>query len=558
MASYSEAAKTSGPKTITEIALEMGLCADDLALYGPYKAKVSPAVLDKRKPKGKYVVVTSMTPAPREPDLTTATAASLGMALFRLGHRAAIALRQLSLDPLLHLPVGGPRPISSQLIPAEEILLHLTGDMHAVAFAHNLLAASVDSLLRNGNDLQLDLNSISWSRVTEFRDPSLRQVVIGLGRENEAVTRESSFETVSSSQLMAILALASSVFDLKERIGRIVIGNSRTGHPITVNDLNLAGTLAALLQEALAPNLVQTSENSPAFVHTHTPGIAGIGSSSILADRLALALNDYVVSESPFGTDIGMERFFDIKCRVSGLTPDAVVLVASIRGLKFHGGSQAPQADQPMKEDVRAVEKGCENLIKHIENANLFGVPVVVAVTSNPADADREMAFVERVTRIAGAEGAFVTHVGPRGGSGAISLAEAVVHVCKKGSSFKFLYAPELPLRDKIERIAEKVFGASGVDYGPQAEAALDRLNELGYGKLPVCMIKTPFSLSHDQRLRGRPRRYQLPVLDVYANPGAGYVSAVCNTPGAMQPAHVPPLSPRLDIGENGEIVMRG
>ena len=539
----------------------MGLTDDDFDFYGKHKAKVSLDVLNKfaEKPNGKYVVVTAITPTPLGEGKTTTTI-GLGMALNRVGHRTAICLRQPSLGPVFGIKGGAAGGGYSQVLPMEDINLHLTGDTHAVALAHNLLAAFIDNSLYHGNPLNIEPNSITWPRVVDVNDRALRKIVIGLGGAQSGVPRESYFDIAVASEVMAILALTTSLRDLRARLGRIVVGTTRTGQPVTAEALGCAGAMTVLLKEAIKPNLLQTLEHTPAFIHTGPFGYIAHGNNSILADQIALKLNDYVLTESGFGSDLGMEKFFDIKCRYSGLVPNAVVLVATIRALKLHGGLGRVVAGKPLppellKENLTALEKGSANLIKHIENAQLFGVPVVVAVNRFESDTDREIAFVEQIAREAGAEGAFVSEVWARGGAGAISLAEAVVHACKRPPRFKFLYALDLPIKEKIERIADRVYGASGVEYSPAAEQKIKMYSEQGFDKLPICMAKTHISLSHDEKLKGRPRHFRLPIRDVRASVGAGFLYPLCGEMRTMPALPSIPVGTRIDIDENGKIV---
>ncbi|MBI4787560.1 MAG: formate--tetrahydrofolate ligase [Chloroflexi bacterium] len=561
MASDLEIAQAAEIKPIAEIAQRMLLSECDYDFYGRYKAKVSLDALDKfaAKPNGKYVVVTAITPTPLGEGKTTTTI-GLGMALNRVGHRTAVCLRQPSLGPVFGIKGGAAGGGYSQVLPMEDINLHLTGDTHAVALAHNLLAAFVDNSLHHGNPLDIDPTSITWPRVVDVNDRALRRIVIGLGGPEGGVPRESSFDIAVASEVMAILGLTTSLRDLRARLGRIVVAMNRAGQAVTAEDLGCAGAMTVLLKEALRPNLLQTLEHTPAFIHTGPFGYIAQGNSSILADQIALKLNDYVVTESGFGSDLGMEKFFDIKCRYSGLIPNAVVLVATIRALKIHGGLGRVVAGKPLppelvQENLPALEKGSANLIKHIENAQQFGVPVVVAVNCFESDTDREIAYVEKIARDAGAEGAFVSDVWARGGAGAISLAEAVVHACKKPSAFRFLYALDLPIKEKIERIAEKMYGAAGVDYAPLAEQKIKLYGDLGLGKLPICMAKTHLSLSHDEKLKGRPRRFRVPVRDVRASAGAGFLYPLCGEMRTMPGLPRTPAGTRVDVDENGKIV---
>jgi formyltetrahydrofolate synthetase len=561
MASDLEIAQSAEIKPISEIAAAMGLADEDVDLYRKFKAKISLGVLQKfaDRPNGKYVVVTSITPTPLGEGKTTTTV-GLGMALSRLGHRAAICLRQPSLGPVFGNRGGATGSGHSQVLPMEDINLHLTGDTHAVALAHNLLAAFIDNSLFYDNSLDLDPYTIAWPRVVDVNDRALRSVTVGLGGREGGIPRESSFDIAVASEVMAILALSTSYRDLRARLGHIVVGTTRAGKPVTAEDLQCAGAMAVLVREALKPNLLQTIEHTPAFIHTGPFGNIAQGNNSIIADQIALKLNDYVVTESGFGSDLGMEKFFDIKCRHSGLTPRAVVLVATIRALKMHGGAAHVSTGKPLppelqKEDLAAVERGAQNLIKHIENARLFGIPVVVAINRFQSDTEREIALIERIARDAGTEGAFVSYAWERGGAGAISLAEAVVHACNKPSSFKFLYALDLPIKEKIERIAEKIYGADGVTYFSEAERKIQLYTELGFDKLPICMAKTHLSISHDDQLKGRPRKFRVPIRDVRAAVGAGYLYPICGDLRTMPVLPRVPAGTRMDIDENGRII---
>ncbi|MBI5032284.1 MAG: formate--tetrahydrofolate ligase [Chloroflexi bacterium] len=561
MASDLEIAQAAEIKPVAEIAQALGLCDDDVDLYRKFKAKISLGVLNKLadKPNGKYVLVTSITPTSLGEGKTTTTV-GLGMALNRLGHRASVCLRQPSLGPVFGLKGGATGGGHSQVLPMEDINLHLTGDTHAVTTAHNLLASFIDNSLFNDNPLNIDPYSIEWPRAVDLNDRALRQVMVGLGGRDGGIPRVSSFEMAVASEVMAITALTTSHRDLRQRLGRIVIGLTRDNRPVTAEDLQCAGAMAVLLKEAIKPNLLQTIEHTPAFIHTGAFANIGHGTNSILADEIALKLSDYVVTEAGFGSDLGMEKFFDIKCRYSGLKPNAVVIVATVRALKMHGGvgrivAGKPAPDELTRENLAAVEKGCANLAKHIENAKFFGMPVVVAVNRYEKDTDREFAIIERITRDLGAEGAFISDVWARGGAGAISLAEAVVHACQVPAQFKPLYATELPIKDKIERIAEKIYGADGVEYYPEAEKKIKLYTELGFGNLPICMAKTHLSLSHDEKLKGRPRKFKVPIRDLRPSIGAGFLTALCGDLRTMPALPRVPAGTRIDIDENGKIV---
>jgi formate--tetrahydrofolate ligase len=561
MLSDLEIAQAAQLKPIGEIASGMGLCEDDYFTYGRNMAKISLGVLGKLadKPNGKYVDVTAITPTPLGEGKTTTTV-GLGMALNRLGRRAAITLRQPSLGPVFGIKGGAAGGGYAQVVPMEEFNLHMTGDTHAVALAHNLLAAFIDNSLFHGNPLDIDPPSISFPRVLDVSDRALRKIIVGLGGKEGGVPRESSFDIAVASEVMAILALTTSLKDLRQRLARIVVGSTRQGKTVTAEDMECAGAMTALMSEAIKPNLLQTLEHTPAFVHAGPFANIAQGNNSVLADQIALKLNDYVVTESGFGSDLGMEKFMNIKCRSSGLAPNCVVLVATIRALKMHGGLGRVVAGRPLpddltKENVAAVEKGAENLVKHIENALLFGIPVVVAVNRFAHDTDREITLVEKIARGHGAEGAYLSDAFEKGGGGAISLAEAVVHACSKPSQFKFLYELELPIKGKIERIAEKIYGADGVDYSPEAERKIKQFSDMGLGELPICMAKTHLSLSHDEKLKNRPRKFRLPIRDIRASVGAGFLYPLCGDMRTMPGLPTNPAGTKMDVDENGKIV---
>jgi len=538
----------------------MGLTDQEINPYGKFKAKIALDTLARLadQPNGNYVVVTSMTPTPLGEGKTTTTL-GLAMALNRVGQRAAVSMRQPSLGPVFGVKGGGTGGGHARVLPIDDINLHLTGDTHAVAIAHNLLASFLDNHLYHGNALDVDPFSITWPRVLDVNDRALRHIAIGLGGREGGMPRETGFELAVSSEVMATLAMANSLSDLRARLGRIVVAMSRSGKPITADDLQCAGAMTAILRDAIEPNLLQTVEHTPALIHTGPFGSIAHGNNSILADEIALKLNDYVITESGLGSDLGMEKFFDIKCRYSGLQPRAVVLVATTRALKMHGGvgnviAGRPLPEELVKENLPALERGSANLIKHIENALWFGVPVVVAVNRFESDSEREIALVEKIARESGAEGAFVSDAYSRGGAGAISLAEAVVHACKKQAQFKFLYPLDLPSKGKIERIADRIFGAEGVDYLPLAEQKIKRFTDLGLGNLPVCMAKTHLSLSHDEKLKGRPRRFRVPVRDVRLAAGAGYLVVMCGDVRTMPALPRVPAGTRVDVDEHGNI----
>lgn len=562
-----EISRAAALKPILEIARAGGLEEDDLELYGKYMAKVSLDVLRKLKdkPNGKYVVVTAITPTHLGEGKTT-TSVGLAMAMNRIGYQTGLCLRQASLGPVFGIKGGAAGGGHSQVVPFEDVNLHLTGDSHAVSVAHNLLAAFADNSLFHGNPCHIDPFSITWPRVVDVDDRALRKLTIGLGGKENGVPREASFDIVAASEVMAILALVdgedelSSLKDLRAKLGRIVVASTRAGAPVTADDLACAGSMAVLLKDAVKPNLLQTIENSPAFVHAGPFGNIAHGNNSILADKVALKMNDYVITESGFGSDLGMEKFFDIKCRYSGLVPNAVVMVSTIRALKMHGGvgrviAGRPLPDELVNENLPALEKGVANLVKHVENARLFGLPVLIALNHFPTDTNREIAFVEQVARDAGAEGAYLSDAYEKGGAGAISLGEAVAHACSRPSKFKLLYGDDLPIKDKIERIVTQIYGAAGVDYSPAAEQKVKTYSEFGYNKLPICMAKTHLSLSHDPNLKGRPRGFRVPVRDIRASIGAGYLYPLCGEMRTMPGLPTVPAGAKIDIDEEGNVV---
>ncbi len=567
MPSELEIARSAKLVPITELAERCGLGEDDLELYGKYKAKVSLDVLKKygHKPNGKYVVVTAITPTPLGEGKTT-TSVGLAMAMNRVGYPTGLCLRQASLGPVFGIKGGAAGGGHAQVVPFEDVNLHLTGDAHAVSLAHNLLAAFVDNSLYHGNPCDIDPFSITWSRAGDVNDRALRKITIGLGGKENGLPREASFDIVAASEVMAILALAdgtdqrSTLKDLRAKLGRIVVGTTRGGKPVTADDLSCAGAMAALLRDAVKPNLLQTLENTPAFIHAGPFGNIAHGNNSILADKVALKLYDYVITEAGFGSDLGMEKFFDIKCRYSGLVPNAVVMVATIRALKMHGGVGRiivgkPLPEELLKENLRALEKGVANLSKHIENARLFGVPVVVAINHFPTDTEREIGLVEQVARDVGAEGAYLSDVFTKGGAGAISLAEAVAHACRKPSKFKLLYHDDLPIKEKIERIVTQIYGGEGADYLPAAEQKLKLYTELGYRQLPICMAKTHLSLSHDEKLKGRPRGFRVPIRDIRASLGAGFLYPLCGEMSTMPGLPSIPAGAKIDLDDEGHVV---
>ncbi|MDJ0523347.1 MAG: formate--tetrahydrofolate ligase, partial [Planctomycetota bacterium] len=448
-----------------------------------------------------------------------------------------------------------------QVIPMEDFNLHLTGDLHAVSMAHNLLSAAIDNHIHHGNELNINPFSITWNRVVDLNDRALRDVVVGLGGRLNGRPRESGFDISVASEVMAILALTTDLKDLRERLGRIVIGTNMDGEAVTAEDLKVAGAMTVLMKDALMPTLLQTLEHGPAFIHAGPFANIAHGNSSVIADRIALRLADYVVTESGFGSDIGMEKFMDIKCRVSGLSPDCVVLVATIRALKMHGGLGKVIAGKPLPqelvtENLEALEKGAANMVHHIKNARQFGVPVVVAVNRFGPDTDAEVALLEKIAKEAGAEAAVMTDHWAEGGAGSVDLANAVVAACEQPKDFKFLYDLDSTIEEKIETIATKVYGADGVDFLPDAKKKIKLYNQLGFDKLPICMAKTHLSLSHLPRLKGVPTGFRLPVRDIRASVGAGFLYPLCGNMMTMPGLPSRPAFENVDIDlETGRIV---
>jgi formyltetrahydrofolate synthetase len=555
-----EIAQAAHLKPVTEVARDLGLAEDDLELYGRYKAKVHLDVLERLKdrPDGKYIDVTAITPTPLGEGKTTTTV-GLGMGLNHVGKRAAITIRQPSLGPVFGIKGGAAGGGYSQVVPMEDFNLHFTGDIHAIGAAHNLLAAFIDNHLHHGNRLGIQPHSITWNRVVDISDRALRNIVIGLGGKMDGVPREGHFDITVASEVMAILALTTSLADLRERLGRVIIGTDTQGKPVTAEDLGCAGAMAVLLKDAIMPNLVQTVENTPAFVHCGPFANIAHGNSSVLADRIALKTSEYVVTESGFGADMGCEKFMDIKCRYSGLTPDAVVIVATIRALKMHGGvgtivAGKPLADELLKENVAAVEKGAQNLLKQIENVGQFGVPAVVCVNSFPTDTADEVAAIQRLCREVGVEAVSSSHWA-RGGAGAADLARAVVDAAERPSSFRFLYEDAQGIEEKIQAVATRIYGAARVELAPKARKAIDDLTAQGFGRLPVCIAKTHLSLSHDPKLLGRPEGFAFPIRDIKVSAGAGFLYALAGDIRTMPGLPSRPAGERVDLTGDGKVV---
>ena len=561
MPSNLEVAQRARLKPIAEIAAALGVEDDELELYGRYKAKVALSILQRlaSRPDGKYIDVTSITPTPLGEGKTTTTV-GLAMALNRIGCRAIATIRQPSLGPTFGIKGGASGGGLAQVVPMEDLNLHLTGDVHAISLAHNLLAAMVDNSITHGNPLDIDPLTITWPRVVDVNDRALRKIVIGLGGRENGYPREAAFDISVASETMAILGLATSLQDLRARLGRIVVALDRRRQAVTAEQLRAAGAMAVLMRDAIKPTLLQTVENTPAFVHAGPFGNIATGNSSVLADLIGLKLGDCVVTESGFGADMGLEKFVDIKCRVSGRAPDAVVLVCTVRALKMHSGRYKVVAGKPLdpgllREDLAAVDAGCANLDKQIENVHAFGLPVVVAINVFDQDTPAEIELVRARAVAAGALGAHRSEVWAQGGAGAEELARAVLAAAARPTPMRFLYPLDLPIKQKIEAIARTMYGADGVDYAAAAETQIARYTELGYGNLAVCVAKTHLSLSHDPTLLGRPRGFRVPVREVRASVGAGFLYPLLGEMRTMPGLPSEPNAWKVDLDADGNVV---
>jgi len=597
-------------KLIRQVAEEAGILPEELEFYGNYKAKVHLSVRDRlaRKPQGKYIDVTAITPTPLGEGKTTTTV-GLSQALgAHLKKKVFTCIRQPSMGPTFGIKGGAAGGGYSQIVPMEDFNLHLTGDIHAVGVAHNLLSAAIDARImheRNMTDKQLyralfpkdewapsllrrarrlgikakkpsdmkveerarlvrlniDPYTITWNRVLDVSDRSLRQVVCGIGGRDNGYPRETGFDIAVASEVMAIFALTTSSEDLRERLSRIVIGTDRLGNAVTAEDLGCAGAMTVLMNDAIRPNLMQTLEGTPAFVHAGPFANIAHGNNSIVADQIALKLADYVVTESGFGADIGMEKFMDIKCRISGLIPNCVVIVATVRALKMHGGVGKIVAGKPLpkeliEENLPALEKGAANMVKNIQIARLFGVPVVVAINTFSTDTDREVELLKKIAQSSGAEAAVKSDHWARGGAGAVELAEAVLSAANKTTRFEFLYPLDMPIKKKIETIATRVYGADGVDFLPAADEKVALYEKLGYGNLPICMAKTHLSLSHIPGWKGVPKGFRIPVRDIRASVGAGFLYPLCGDMRTMPGLPSRPVFYDVDLDmKTGKVV---
>jgi len=604
-------AQAARMKKITSLAREAGILPEELEPYGDYKAKVRLSILDRLadRPNGKYIVVTATTPTPLGEGKTTTTL-GLSQALgAHLKQRVFTCIRQPSQGPTFSIKGGAAGGGYSQIVPMEDFNLHLTGDIHAITAATNLLAAAIDArvlheskrsddeqlarlLCKKGEfaisqrrrmerlgikaqrladlsleemrrlfRLDIDPEHITWKRVVDVNDRLLRRIRIGLGDEEKGQERETGYDIAVASEVMAVLALTTGLADLRERLGRMVVARSRSSEAVTAEDIGAAGAMTVLLKDAIMPNLMQTLEGSPAFVHAGPFANIAHGNSSIIADRIALKLSDYVITEAGFGADIGLEKFVDIKCRYSGLKPDAAVIVASIRALKMHGGGPTVVAGKPLdpvysESNPELVEKGCSNLAKAIDIARQFGIPALVAINTFPGDTPEEIAVVKRAALAAGAHGAYVCNHYALGGAGIIELAEAVMDATGQKNNFRFLYPPEWPIKDKIHAIATSIYGADGVDYSPEVESAIDYYTRLGLGSLPICMAKTHLSLSHDPALKGVPTGWRLPVTEMKASVGAGFLYPLCGQMRTMPGLPTRPGFLDVDIDtESGKVI---
>lgn len=537
---------------ITQVAESLGITMDELELYGKYKAKISDEYINKisSNPDGKLILVTAINPTPAGEGKTT-TSIGLGQAFGKLGKKAVIALREPSLGPCFGIKGGAAGGGYAQVVPMEDLNLHFTGDFHAITSANNLLAALLDNHIQQGNELQIDTRQIVWKRCEDMNDRVLRNIVVGLGSKMDGVVREDHFVITVASEIMAILCLASDMNDLKERLSKIVVAYNYAGEPVTAGQLQAVGAMAALLKDAMKPNLIQTLEHTPALVHGGPFANIAHGCNSVRATKTALKMADYCITEAGFGADLGAEKFFDIKCRMAGLKPDAVVLVATIRALKYNGG--VAKADLNT-ENLGALQKGIVNLEKHIENLQKYGVPVVVTLNSFVTDTEAEISFVQRFCEDRNCEFA-LSEVWEKGGEGGIALAQKVLETLeKKESNFKVLYEDELSLKEKVETIAKEIYGAAYVNFAPAALKQLAKLEELGFGKFPVCMAKNQYSLSDDPALLGRPIGFELNVREVYVSAGAGFVVVLTGAVMTMPGLPKQPAAYGIDVDENGKI----
>ena len=540
-------------KPITEIAKGLGISEEELEQYGRYKAKINSTLMDrlKDKPDGKLVLVTAINPTPAGEGKTT-TNVGLSMALDRIGKKVMTTLREPSLGPCFGIKGGAAGGGYSQVVPMEDINLHFTGDFHAITSAHNLLAAMLDNHIHQGNKLRIVTKNIVWDRAVDMNDRALRHIVIGMGAKGDGVTRESSFKITVASEIMAILCLAEGITDLKERLGRMIVAYDEDKKPVTAKDLNAVGAMALLLKDAIKPNLVQTIENTPAIVHGGPFANIAHGCNSVVATKTALKLADYVITEAGFGADLGAEKFLDIKCRYAGLKPDAVVIVATIRALKYNG-------EKPLKElseeDLVALRNGAKNLERHIDNISKYGIPSVVAINRFPTDTDNEIELLKEICEEKGVS-VVLSEVFTKGGEGGIELAEKVVNICEnEESNFKPIYSLDMSIKEKIEKVAREIYGADGVNHEGNAEKQIKNLTELGFDKLPVCIAKTQYSFSDDPNALGAPSGFKINVRDVKVSAGAGFIVILTGQIMTMPGLPRVPHAEGMDICEDGTIV---
>ena len=548
-----EIAKEAVMKPIGEVAAKLGITSDELELYGKYKAKLSDELWDriKNSEDGKLILVTAINPTPAGEGKTTVTV-GLGEAFNRLGKKAVIALREPSLGPCFGIKGGAAGGGYAQVVPMEDLNLHFTGDFHAITSANNLLSALLDNHIKQGNTLGIDTNQIVWKRCLDMNDRVLRNVVVGLGAAADGVVREDHFVITVASEIMAVLCLADDMKDLKERLARIVVAYNFEGKPVTAGDLNAVGSMAALLKDAIKPNLIQTLENSPAIVHGGPFANIAHGCNSVRATKTALKLADYVITEAGFGADLGAEKFFDIKCRMAGLKPAAVVLVATIRALKYNGGVDKKELGS---ENVEALKKGIVNLEKHIENLKQYGVPVVVTLNKFVSDTEEELGFVKSFCEERGCDFE-LAEVWEKGGLGGEELAKKVINTIEtKESNYAPIYSDELSVKEKIEAICTKIYGADGADFSPAADKAIKKIEELGFGSFPVCMAKTQYSLSDNASLLGRPKGFRVTVREAYVSAGAGFVVVLTGSIMTMPGLPKTPAAFSIDVDDNGDIV---
>ena len=562
MLSDLQIAQAAKLRPIIDVAADIGIEESELDLYGRYKAKVGLSALDRlaHQPDGKLILVTAITPTPLG-EGKTVTTLGLGQSLRHIGKRAVTTIREPSMGPVFGIKGGAAGGGYAQVVPMEDLNLHFTGDIHAVGAANNLLAAMIDASIWHKNPLNIDPYTISWRRGLDMNDNFLRNVIGGLGTRSDGRTRETGFDITVASEVMAILALASDLQDLRKRFSRIQVALDSDGGPVTAEDIGAAGAMTVLMREALKPNLIQALDGGPAFVHAGPFANIAIGTNSVLADKIALKCADYVVTEAGFGADCGAEKFLDIKCRAGDMQPSCVVIVATCKALKMHGGAfemkpgRKPPQDEIEKENVPALETGAANLVKHIENMKLFGLPVVVAINAFSYDTDAEIEAIKRISLQAGAAAAVPSYVHARGGEGGAELAQAVADACEQQTTFKYLYDVGAPIKEKIETIATRIYGAEGVDYAPEAEQKIATYTQQGYANLPICMAKTHLSLSHDPNLKGRPTGFIVPIRDIRPSIGAGFLYPLCGTMRTMPGLPTRPAAVDVDIDEQGNTV---